>query len=309
MRVCYLGRRSGRKKPAPEGTGDILELLWDAWDDYSYKTSFGVTCRIGGELVDLGAIRLLIANHATSRTALDLLLASGWDGTFPAPGLDYVSVPSEITFFQQLKARLGIDELIRIAQALRDASFLVRNSDRAALALVDTEGFRSSLQRERGSVAAYLDGWKILENQAIAVHNFEFRFKDVFRATSTLALNFASDSLLPHEINVLIGANGAGKSRVLHQMVNAWITPKDGELGFAEQPNLSQVVVVSYSPFERFPVDMEGVTVRDKDVYQYFGFRGRSGESTDGKPRRIRISHEFPKANAARSLIACLADD
>lgn len=309
MRVCYLGRRSARRNSAPAGTDDILELLWDNWDDYGYKTSFGVSCRIDGQIVDLGAIRLLIANDSTSHIALDRLRASGWDGNFPAPGIDYISVPSEITFYQQLKAHLGGERAFEIARALRDASFLVRNLDQIALGLVDTEGFRDSLQRERGSVAAYLDGWKILENQAIAVQNFEFRFQDVFRETSTLALNFASDSLLPHDINVLIGPNGVGKSRVLHQMVAAWIKPQDGECGFAEQPNLSQVVVVSYSPFERFPVDMEGVKVQDKDVYQYFGFRGRSGDSTDGKPRRIRLSHEFPKANAAQSLIACLADD
>jgi hypothetical protein len=67
--------------------------------------------------------------------------------------------------------------------------------------------------------------------------------------------------------------------------------------------------VVSYSPFERFPVDMDGVTVQDKDVYRYFGFRGHSGEKTDGKSRRIRLSHEYPKVNAAQSLLACLADD
>ena len=309
MRVCYLGRRSGRKNPPPDGAGDVLEILWDKWDDFGFETSFPVTCRINDRLVDLGVVRLLIADHSTSRIALDKLLASGWDGTFPAPGLDYISVPSEITFFQQLKAHLGGDAASEIASALRDASFLVRNLDQAALVLVGTEGFKNSLQRERGSVAAYLDGWKILENQAIAVKNFEFRFIDVFRSTSTLALNFASDNLLPHEVNVLIGPNGAGKSRVLHQMVDAWIKPQDGGLGFAEQPNLSQVVVVSYSPFEHFPVDMEGVKVQDKDVYRYFGFRGRSGDSTDGRPRRIRLSHEFPKAKAAQSLIACLADD
>jgi hypothetical protein len=236
VRVCYLGRRSGRRNSAPEGTDDVLELLWDNWDDYGYKTSFPVTCRIGGQRVDLGAIRLLISNHSTSSTVLDKLLESGWDGTFPAPGIDYITVPSEITFFQQLKAHLGGEAIIQIAHALRDASFLVRNLDQAALDLVDTEGFRNSLQRERGSVAAYLDGWKILENQAIAVQNFEFLFQDVFRETSTLALNFASDSLLPHEINVLIGPNGTGKSRVLHQMVAAWIKPQDGGFGFAKQP-------------------------------------------------------------------------
>lgn len=308
MNVRYLGRRSGRRNPAPDGNADVFELLWDNWDDFGYKTSFPVTCRIAGESVDLGVVRILIEGHTTSHGPLDELRARGWDGRFPPPELNFISVPSDTAFYQQLKARLGGEATIQIALALRDASYLVRVPDPAAQRLVDSEGFRNSLQRERGSVAAFLDGWRVLEDQAIAVQNFQFHFADVFSAISTLELNFASDGILPRDLNVLIGPNGAGKSRVLHQMVEAWVKPSDGNVGFATPPNLSQVVVVSYSPFERFPVDMEGVTVQDKDVYRYFGFRGRSGDGRDG-PGKIRLSHEFPKANAAQSLIACLTDD
>ncbi|WP_313570133.1 ATP-binding protein [Comamonas terrigena] len=310
MKVCYLGRRSGRRNPAPASSGDSLELLWDNWDDFGFKTSFGVTCRIDGELIDLGGMRLLISDRATSYKVLDDLYQAGWDGVFPAPGIDYVSVPSEITFYQQLKALLGVDVAVEIATALRDASLLVRSSlDDKATALVKTSGFEHSLQRERGSIAAYLDGWKVLENLAIATKNVEFSFEDVFESESTVAFDFDSQSLLPHDINVLIGPNGAGKSRVLHQMVDAWIRPAEGALGFREPPNLSQVVVVSYSPFERFPVDMVGLQVQDKDVYRYFGFRGRGKERPGGKPGAIRLSHEFPRKNAAQAIIACVADD
>lgn len=119
-----------------------------------------------------------------------------------------------------------------------------------------------------------------------------------------MQLKFSSTALLPHDINVLIGPNGVGKSQLLHQMVEGWIRPSEEGPGFDPHPNLSQIVVVSYSPFERFPVDMQGLTVQDKDVYRYFGFRGRS--ETNGK---VRLSHEFPKRHAAESLIACLAGD
>ncbi|WP_157384210.1 hypothetical protein [Burkholderia glumae] len=243
MKVCYLGRRSRRSNSLPVGDDDVLELLWDIWDDYGYETSFPVSCRIDGERVDLGVLRLLVSEESTSYKALDKLHASGWDGTFPAPGIDYVSVPSDITFYQQLKARLGVDAAVTIATALRDASLMVKSRlDARATALASSEGFVNSLQRERGSIAAYLDGWKVLENLAIAANNFQFGFLDVFDEESTLALNFASESLLPHDVNVLIGPNGAGKSRVLHQMVEAWITPSadeidDRDTGFSEQLN------------------------------------------------------------------------
>lgn len=312
MKVCYLGRRSARRNAPPVGTENVIELVWDNWDDFGFQTTFPVLFRYDGEMVDLeGGLRLLVADEHSSHVALDKLIKAGWNGTFPAPGLDYISVPSDITFYQQLKARLGVGATIEVAQALRDASYLTRNLDPAALALIDSKGFRDSLQRERGSVMAFLEGWKILENQAIAVSNFEFGFRDVFGERATVAFNFQSGSPLPHDINVLIGANGAGKSRLLHQLVAAWIEPDmvDEGLGFAEKPNLSQVVVVSYSPFERFPVDLDMEHLSDKGVYRYFGFRGRSGEPVKGKRRPIRLSHEFPRKNAAQSLVSCMADD
>lgn len=178
MKVCYLGRRGARHTPPPTEEGNVLELLWDNWDDYGYKTSFGTTCRIGDELVDIGPIRLLVADKEISYLALNSLLEAGWNGVFPPPESDYISVPQEITFYQLLKARLGLPETLGVARALHDASWLVRVADDdAARQLVQTEGFANSLQRERGSITAYIDGWKILEDLVLAVEDVRFTFQ------------------------------------------------------------------------------------------------------------------------------------
>jgi hypothetical protein len=71
-------------------------------------------------------------------------------------------------------------------------------------------------------------------------------------------------------------------------------------------------VVVSYSPFELFPVDTsQDKNRKDHDVYRYFGFRGRMRLLTDSKrgSDKVTLSREFPKTNAARSLLSCLSDD
>ena len=107
-----------------------------------------------------------------------------------------------------------------------------------------------------------------------------------------------------------------GKSRILRSMVEEWVRPSDdGELGFTDDPNVGQIVVVSYSPFEQFPVDLVGVALSDRDVYKYLGFRGR-GEPVQREDRddvkslgAVELSHDFPKINAARSLLACVVDD
>lgn len=311
MQVVYLGRHSRRTNPLPQIEGDVIELLSNNWDDFGYKTSFPVTCRLNGEIIELPNLHLLIAEEYTSSIALDRLLNDGWDGVFPIPDIDYVSVPTEITFYEQIEGTLGIDVAVNVAKQLRDASYLVHVvDDEAAKTLADSEGFRKSLQRERASTQSFMDGWRVFERKVISVLDLGFQFENVSGSPTTLELKFQPRTRFPHDINVLIGPNGYGKSQLLHKIVQDWISPSDEEeIGFVKKPNLSQLVVISYSPFERFPVDLAGHKLQDKDAYRYFGLRGRTAPSDSNKLGRITLSHGFPKRNAAQSLIQCLADD
>jgi energy-coupling factor transporter ATP-binding protein EcfA2 len=311
MKIVYLGRPSRRTTPSPSPDGDVIELLHNNWDDFGFKTSFPVTARINGKNIDLQMVQLLVHGARATSVFLDQLLKEGWDGTFPIPGADYISVPLDITFYEQLEGLLGQEGVVKVAEQLRDASYLTRTlNDESAIALTQTDGFSKSLQRERGSIKAYIDGWKIFSRHDIAVLDLGFDFKNIFGNTTRLQLNFQPKSPLPHDVNVLIGPNGYGKSRVLHQIVQHWISlHSDDDIGFLKKPNLSQIVVVSYSPFELFPVDLARQKLKDTDAYRYFGFRGRGVNTKDNKLGKIRVSHEFPRKNAAHSLINCLRDD
>jgi hypothetical protein len=112
---------------------------------------------------------------------------------------------------------------------------------------------------------------------------------------ASIDLRFDSPSPLPHDINVLIGPNGVGKSQLLRQIVDDWLQlnpDAQAQVGFGERPNLNQVVVVSYSPFELFPVDTsEDKERKDHDVYRYFGFRGRMKALTDSKRGSDGVLH------------------
>lgn len=114
---------------------------------------------------------------------------------------------------------------------------------------------------------------------------------------------FASKSILPHDINLLIGSNGVGKSQLLHQFVERWLQvegPEDSR--FDTAPNFARLIAVSYSPFERLRVDTEGLTLADRDIYQYFGLRGRG-------QNRPTLSLDHARQAAVRSLISCARDD
>lgn len=316
MKVVYAGQDHKKQKALLAQHPDVIVLLYNNWDDFSYKTTFPTGCQMKGSAVEIGSIQILVENEKTSFAYLDKLVADGWDGVFPIPDSQYVSVPESLSFYEQIDGHLGLDAAIKVARTLRDASFFAKiEDDGDALRLLATEGFRKSLQRERGAIKAYLDGWKLFGRETITIGNQIFRFRERGEQVSTIDMRFASASPLPHDINVLIGPNGVGKSQLLHQIVANWLqldpdAPDD--IGFNGRPNLNQVVVISYSPFELFPVDTsQDKNRKDHDVYRYFGFRGRMKSLTDSKrgSDKVMLSREFPKTNAARSLLACLSDD
>ena len=316
MKVVYAGRDSKKRKALNAENQDVIVLLHDNWDDYTFKTTFPTDCRMKGVGVEIGSVQILVENEKTTFAYLDSLVAEGWDGVFPIPSGNYVSVPAGLTFYEQIEGHLGLAEAVGVAQLLHDASYLTKvKDDEDALRLLNTDGFRKSLQRERGAIKAYLDGWKLFGKLSITIGNQTFTFRSVSGTDTVIDLRFDSPSPLPHDINVLIGPNGVGKSQLLRQIVDDWLElapDSHDQVGFAERPNLNQVVVVSYSPFELFPIDTsEDKNRKDHDVYRYFGFRGRKKALTESKrgSDQVTLSREFPKTNAARSLIACLADD
>lgn len=318
MKVVYVGRDTARREALLKKSHDILLLGFDRWDDYNFKTTFPTECRIGGVEVETGSIKILIKDEMVSFDYLDQQVAKGWSGEFPIPDTNYISVPSSLTFYEQILGHLGTGSAVEVAQVLKDASYMVHvEEDPISSALITERGFNSSLLRERAARAAFIDGWKLFKGAGITVEDIRFRFLAPDGTEQTLDLTFGADSLLPHDIHVLIGPNGVGKSQTLMQMVEHWLDPdSDARVGFDARLNLNQMVVVSYSPFERFPLDATGNSSRDEarqdhDVYKYFGLRGRRTiyDPHGNHSIKIRLSQSEPKVNAARALVSCVAHD
>ncbi|WP_456024665.1 ATP-binding protein [Pseudomonas protegens] len=316
MKVIYSGQEYKKRASTLEKEDNIILLVGSYWDDFDFKTTFKTYTKISNSLVELGEIQILIEGAMTSYAHLEKLLKSGWSGEFPIPETIYTSTPAALSFYEQIDAHTDIQTAISVAILLKDASYQTRiKEDEETLRLCQSPGFRMSLQREQGAKKAFLDAWKFFEKKNISIGNQTFRFQSSDNELSILELKFTGDSPLPHEINVLIGPNGVGKSQVLHQIINDWLRldPSiESELGFTERPNLNQMVLISYSPFEHFPVDThDDKNRKDHGVYRYFGLRGRKRVLNDSRrgSGNIIVSDEFPKTNAAQSLIDCLEFD
>lgn len=316
IRIVYAGTDRARRNALVKSGENVIILLFDRWDDFGYKTTLPTECWIQGEAVELGSIQILFEGVQHTHERLSNFLAEGWDGSFPIQSENYISTPADLAFYEQIAGRLGLDAATETANALHDASLMTRiHGDPSALELTTTQGFTNSLQRERGAVRAFLDGWKLFDQQAITVDNQRFHFESPAGNALTLDLRFSSERPMPYDINVLIGPNGVGKSQLLQAIVGDWLQldrASGWPLGFDKRPNFSQLVAVSYSPFEQFPVDTsEASKLKDTGAYQYFGLRGRRNRlgaraATGGK---VTLSRDFPRADAARSLLRCLEDD
>ncbi|HFT0375628.1 TPA: ATP-binding protein [Enterobacter mori] len=322
MEVIYVGKDNSKMHEFLKTPRDnFIFLLYDAWDDYDHKTSFPVYCRMNGVNVQLPSIKILFQDEMISHQYLESLLQNGWDGKFPIKGGEYISNPENITFYELIDGHLGTKQALDIAQSLHDASYMSHIiEDEISMRMINSSAFKVSLLRERGAVKSFLDGWRVLGKKSIVIDNINFRFKTVTGDTQQLKLNFNSETPLPHDINILIGPNGVGKSQALIQLVEAWFNESEqatGITGFAEKPNINQLVVVSYSPFELFPLDSSdfdtnaGIKKKDESSYRYFGLR--TYEHTinphSETPKKIVLSRKWPKINAAHSLLSCLDDD
>lgn len=297
---------------------NFIALFYDRWDDYNYKTQFPCAIICDGEELELTVyIKIYIEKTDFSGAYLDKKVESGWDGEFPIPDENYISVPSDIDFYGALIAKFGRDTAREAVTKLRDATRLkVVGADEKMEKLIDSDVFRISLLRESGANKAYQDGWQIFDSKEKSViGDFSLTMPDNDGQQWVVDFRFNSN-ILPYDINVLIGPNGVGKSFSLKSLVEYWLKigrgapsalKKTGHKPFDEHPNLERLILLSYSPFEDFVIDLHSSGLRDEEVYKYFGFRHR-GEDKDGKDS-VKISRNLPSSDAVYSIIDCIEED
>ncbi|MBA0191643.1 AAA family ATPase [Pectobacterium carotovorum] len=314
MKIVYTPDRSWREAPPEKPEfGDVLSLSSNNWDDYGYKTTLNARIYVNNQSVPFDfSIKLLMENIDNTAVKLDELCKNGWDGVFPIPNANYIALPSDIDFYKVLISKIGEDATITLLNELRDAGFTFNvNHDRNSEALIEQEAFNTSLLRGSGSSKAFQDGYLIFNDILSEIRDFQLNIIARDEHVLTIPFKFKS-SLLPYDINVIIGPNGVGKSHCLKSLVEYWLQTGIGDLSvlknkkhvpFDERPNISKLVLVSYSPFEDFNLDMEDNNLQDKQTYQYFGFRQKREDGTIG------ISRNLPALNSSNSLIDMVCDD
>lgn len=318
MDVIYQKGLSWKQSPkAIPNRPNALIVSYNNWDDYGYQTTFNAAIFKDGQSLYEFALKIYIPDTSKTSAVFDSLIDAGWDGVFPPPGVKFLSLPSDIVFYEALLGAAGVDEAKRILLLIRDAGFLDKFSvseDRQQVSdAIQAEVWRSSLTREAGAKKAFQDGWKAFE-YAIPSKINDFTLYLPRQNDTIQSVDFSFNSkLLPYDVNVLIGPNGVGKSYSLKTLVEYWLgvgageaAALDGREPFSNHPNISKLILVSYSPFEEFTLDLEGTRLQEKDAYRYFGFRYQIEE--DGK-FRVGINRNLPASDSVESLSKAFSDD
>ncbi|WP_105259115.1 AAA family ATPase [Pseudoalteromonas sp. T1lg88] len=317
MKVFYQKGSNWRATPAKLPSEDtMLSLSFNNWDDYGISTTLNAALYVDGKNFFEFGLKLLIENDNYSPKKLNELCDKGWDGFFPIPELNYVSVPSDIDFYNSLIAKIGIDEAKDVLSLIRDAGYFKNIlQDQKALKLIEHDDFSTSPLREAGARKAYEDGWKLFNEEVSSIKDFTLNTIRRDDLIEPIRFKFNSD-LLPYDINVLIGENGIGKSYTLKSLVEYWLGVDRGSKvaldkiqhePFDHYPNISKLILISYSPFEEFTIDLSKTNLKDKDAYRYFGFR-RIIEDLDGN-QRVGISRNLPASDSVSSILKSLHDD
>ncbi|WP_421259588.1 ATP-binding protein [Aeromonas sp. 602826] len=289
-------------------SGENILFLWpDNWDDYDYKLTLNATLITENSEVSLPRIKILISKQRNTSEYLINRLAKGWSGEFPLNDVKYISLPISVDFYELIIGHLGKKSTEKCMNALHDAGYMKERDDSDEITeLYQSTEFKISLLRDRNAKIALVQGNKIFSKSISKIDDFSFYF---YLTSDESKIDFCfSDQILPNDINVLIGPNGSGKSCILKKMVNTWLSPKlnkERQLNcyYSESINIRKLIVVSYSPFESFPIDVNNDnSISDKSIYSYYGLRSKSNH-------RITLSRNKPKNDTSLSVLQCIKDD
>lgn len=242
-------------------------LTEDRWDDFGFKTLYQLQyLDRSGEFHEIGGVKIGGLGWG------DVQLSTGLSGSFTSVPDDYFSVGQDEDYYTALRELpRGVGE--EILRALRDFAFDTTIFDRARR----EEVTRTSLLRQV-SAAAVVGHLHRLAHGLTPLTEYRFGYEFPTRGGDSQKLDFAvlPDSYPPTNLHVIIGRNGAGKTRALDGMARALAEPEGGLdhvgrflVGHDEHnptgDDFAGVVSVSFSAFDRF-LPMGEEATRNREV-------------------------------------------
>jgi len=280
-----------------------VTLKRNTWDDYGFRTTFEATLWIEEDYsIDLGEVKIGREGMKSTTSPVRVEIPEPFSELPP----EFFSLGQDRSYYRALEplsAALQAD----FANSMRDIPML--GLDRERLEREDV--YRISLLRFSTAMAA-LDAAAERFATVVEARVNRFRFEttlDGARGPHVIPFDFEADAGVPHRINVLVGANGVGKTQVMARLAALLSGFEDSEtvkerkasgqtfevLGsLTPRPSVYAVLAVSFSAFDDF--DIPNASESQNFEYSYCGLRLPEGGIADKAALAKRI------ASAVRSM-------
>lgn len=292
-----------RQRPGSGHARGAAYLTEDRWDDFGFKTLYQLHyLDRSGNSHEIGGVKIGGLGWG------DEPRSTGLSGSFTQVPDDYFSVGQDEDYYTALRdLPRGVGE--DILRALRDFAFDTTIFDRAR----QEDVTQTSLLRQV-SAAAVVGHLHRLAHGLTPLTEYQFGYELPNFGGESRKLDFVvlPDSYPPTNLHVIIGRNGAGKTRALDGMARALVEPQAGfdHVGRflvgddGRDPtgdDFAGVVSVSFSAFDPFlPLGEEAT--RNREVkYSYVGLKEQANLPDTGLKGPARLTEDF-----ASSLRNCL---
>ncbi len=176
-------------------------------------------------------------------------------------------------FYKKLKEMFPVDQIKLILNSLSDIAVDLNRLDRVLskdLSVVRTSLLRDYKEEEvRNKLHRMANG-----GVELTPYNFSFNYSLNKEKSKNLDFKVVPNSLPPTNIHVVIGGNGVGKTTFLNSILREYFEG-NAEYSIIYRSNLDillNLVVVSYSPFDRLFKDIDLHKIHSK-YYSYIGLR------------------------------------
>lgn len=279
----------------------------DNWDDFHYKTTFTAELSLSeNETIDLGSLKILKIDQTKGFTPMP-------KQPFQELGPEYCSLGQDVSYYEKLfKAGRAVYQ--PYLKGLSDVAY----DDKIKAKFENLEGFKVSLSRFGGAERTISDAVRLFRRVTPSVprqsQGFVVQFKTTLAENANsflIKFDFRRKAKLPHRMNVLIGYNGTGKTRLLSNLAivasgygygnkEDMLNKRAGRF-VGNPPPFNTVVVVSYSAFDTFVIpgqtEIEKARLQEEGrifSYVYCGLRelASEGKNQQGQVYRLRTPAE-----------------
>lgn len=235
------------------------------WNDYSFCTWFRLYYKKGDKIDSIGQLKIMKREVKDTSEVLP--------DKFYRLDTDYCSLGCNLEYYSNMY-RLFRDKAYVYLGKLRDAALyghIQEQFEKSSL-------FTSSLLRTNAAERALREGrfyvyGRNMEQAYSFAYHYEPRYDKEKESPVDIDFDFKYECEPYRRVIGLIGENGVGKSTLLNDIVKSFIS-KDKSAFLSLPPIMSKIMVMSFSPFDKFPPVPTDYTVE----YHYCGLLKNESE-------------------------------